>query len=118
MPKLAMAIGVLLILQGPSFYFASSSRSMTALIPTFFGIPLLLLGLLGLNDAWRKHAMHVAMVVALVGMIAPLGRIAMQGLSASLAGVSLVLMLVLCGGFLVLGIKSFRDARRRQRESS
>lgn len=119
MPKIAVTVGTLLVLQGVGFYFmsVSASRSPTALIPAVFGVLLLFLGLVGFRDPWRKHAMHAAVLVALLGLIAPIGRLVKVGLSASSAGISLVLMIVLCGGFVLLGIKSFRDARRQQREA-
>ncbi|WP_297838489.1 hypothetical protein [Ignavibacterium sp.] len=44
-------------------YFGISSESITALIPTFFGIPLLILGWLGLNEKYLKHTMHGAAVL-------------------------------------------------------
>jgi hypothetical protein len=117
MPKVAVTVGILLILQGVGFYFASASRSPTALIPAVAGLLILISGLIGFQDAWRKHALHGAVMVALLGMLAPIVRMAMAGVSLSLAGISQLIMLVLCGGFLILGIKSFRDARRRQREA-
>ena len=58
--------------------------------------------------------MHAAVAVALLGLLAPIGRIASAGFKFSAAGVSLVLMIVLCGALLVLGIKSFVDARLRR----
>ena len=118
MPKIAMTVGMLLVLQGVGFYFASASRSPTALIPAVAGLLILILGLIGLYDPWRMHALHGAVLVGLLGMLAPIGRMAMVGgPSLTLAGISQLIMLVLCGGFLILGIKSFRDARRRQREA-
>lgn len=114
LPKTTIAIGLLLILQGVGFYVVTETKSLTALIPAFFGVPILLLGFAALKESIRKHAMHGAVALALLGLLAPIGRIASAGLKLSAAGVSLVLMIVLCGGLLVLGIKSFVDARRRQ----
>jgi peptidoglycan/LPS O-acetylase OafA/YrhL len=114
LPKITIAIGLLLILQGVGFYFVTETKSMTALIPTFIGLPILVLGCVALKESLRKHAMHGAVALALLGLLAPIGRIASAGLKFSAAGVSLILMIVLCGGLLVLGIKSFIDARRRQ----
>jgi lysylphosphatidylglycerol synthetase-like protein (DUF2156 family) len=114
LPKTAIAVGLLLILQGVGFYVVTETKSVTALIPTFFGIPILLLGCVALKESVRKHAMHGVVTLALLGLLAPIGRIASAGFKLSAAGVSLVLMIVLCGGLLVLGVKSFVDARRRQ----
>ena len=114
LPKITIAIGLLLILQGVGFYFATDTKSVTALIPTFVGLPILILGFVALKESLRKHAMHGVVALALLGLLAPVGRIASAGLKFSAAGASLVLMIVLCGGLLVLGVKSFIDARRRQ----
>jgi hypothetical protein len=103
-----------LILQGVGFYVATETKSMTALIPAFFGLPILVLGTVALKEPIRMHAMHGAVAVALLGLIAPIVRIASAGLSFSAAGVSLVLMIILCGGLVVVGAKSFVDARIRR----
>lgn len=118
MPKIAITIGLLLILQGAGFYVVTETKSVTALIPTFFGIPILILGCVALKESVRKHAMHGVVALALLGLLAPIGRIASAGFSFSAAGVSLVLMIVLCGGMLILGVKSFIDARRRQAKAA
>ena len=114
MPRTTIAIGLLLVLQGVGFYVVTETKSITALIPTFFGVPIALLGLLALKESIRKHAMHGAVTLALLGLLAPIGRIASAGFKLSAAGVSLLLMILLCATLLILGIKSFIDARRRQ----
>jgi hypothetical protein len=53
---------------------APAQRSLTALIPAAFGLPLAMCGLLALKDALRKAAMHVAVVFALLGALASGGR--------------------------------------------
>jgi lysylphosphatidylglycerol synthetase-like protein (DUF2156 family) len=114
LPATTIVIGLLLILQGVGFYVVTETKSVTALIPAFFGAPIFLLGCVALRESLRKHAMHGAVALALLGLLAPVGRIASAGFTFSVAGVSLVLMIVLCGSLLILGVKSFVDARRRQ----
>jgi len=114
LPKTTVAVGVLLILQGVGFYLGTETKSMTALIPAFFGLPIAVLGSVALKESLRKHAMHAAVALALLALLAPIGRIASAGFKFSAAGVSLVLMIVLCGILLVLGVKSFVDARLRR----
>lgn len=63
MAKLTIAYGVIFILMGLYGYFGISSESITALIPTFFGIPMLIFGWLALNEKYLKHAMHGAAVL-------------------------------------------------------
>ena len=41
--------------------------SVTALIPAFFGLPLVVLGFLARSESIRRHAMHAAAALALVG---------------------------------------------------
>jgi hypothetical protein len=114
MPRTTIVIGLFLILQGVGFYVVTETKSITALIPTFFGLPIFLLGCAALKESIRKHAMHGAVALALLGLLAPIGRIASAGFKLSAAGVSLILMIALCASLLTLGIKSFIDARRRQ----
>ena len=116
MPRITVAVGVLLVIQGIGFYVGTSSRSMTALIPTFVGLPILVLGIVALSDSARKHAMHLAAGLATLGFLAAVGRMASAGVSVSPAGTSVLIMTLLTGGFLILCIKSFVDARRRRRE--
>jgi peptidoglycan/LPS O-acetylase OafA/YrhL len=124
MPKLAMVFGGVLLILGLWGYFGSSSEapSPTALIPAAFGALLMISGMLGLVEGWRKHAMHVAAAVALLGVLGAGGRaLAKVGVLFSGEGnprpvlVSLTMGL-LCLIYLGLSIRSFIQARRRQRE--
>jgi hypothetical protein len=94
--------------------------SITAMIPAFVGFPLLILGTLGLQPAWRKHAMHLAAVVALLGALAGLGRGLMK-ISDALSAATYdearpvifsLLMGLICLAVLLAAIGSFRAARR------
>lgn len=119
MSRLAIGLGILLIVLGVGSYLGTGAASITALIPAFFGLPILAAGLVGLQDAWRKHAMHVATLLALLGLAGALARPLQKltsgaGLHWSAALGSQVAMAVLCGVFVVLAIKSFVDARRRR----
>jgi hypothetical protein len=113
MPKTAVAIGTLLVVEGIGFYIGTDSKSVTALIPAFVGLPILLMGILSFKESARMHAMHVAAALGVLGLLAAIGRIAMAGLSLSAVGVSLVIMVVLTGSFVLLCVKSFVDVRRR-----
>ena len=117
MPMITLAVGVLLVVQGVGFYVGTSAKSATALIPAFVGLPILVLGILALKESARKHAMHLAAALAILGFLAAVGRMASAGLSISPAGISLLILALLTGVFLILCIKSFVAARRRQGES-
>ncbi len=116
---LAIVIGGLLTLLGLGGYglgFLGDYASWTALIPAFVGIPLLLLGAMAVAmPNARKHLMHAAVALALLGALAPLGRLPAT-LSAdeinAVAATSLIGMLLLCAFFVVAGVRSFIQARR------
>ena len=67
MASTTILFGALLTLLGLSGYFLTGASSPTALIPAIFGFLLLALGLLARSEPMRKHAMHAAATVALVG---------------------------------------------------
>ena len=120
MPATAILFGAVLILLGIIGYVVAVSNnnaSVTALIPAFFGIALAVLGVLSqLKEGLRKHLMHVAVVVALLGFIATAGRLIsrLSELTASPAVISQAVMALVCLVFVVLAIRSFAAARRNR----
>lgn len=115
MPKLTILFATALIVVGAIGYFATGQTSLTALIPAAFGTLLLLIGALATREQWRKHAMHAASGVGLLGLIGALGRpirVAISGdLHLSAALVSQLLMAIICGVFVALCVRSFVQAR-------
>lgn len=115
----SIVAGILLVVVGAIGYaygMNAGTASVTALIPAFFGIVLILCGAIGMvADGVRKHLMHLAVVVALLGFILTAGRLVMKlatgGLEASAAVVSQSAMAVVCLIFVVLAIRSFAAAR-------
>ena len=75
MSKSTLGFGVLLIVVGVVAYVATSMASVTALIPSFFGIVLVAIGVLGRNDRFAKPALYAALVVAVLGMFGSLSGI-------------------------------------------
>jgi len=59
--------GVTLIFLGIIPYFATGMESVTALIPAFFGIIFLILGIAARKESIYKHVMHGAAGLALLG---------------------------------------------------
>lgn len=118
MPLTAITFGILLILIGIAGYaygLATGGGSFTALIPAAFGIVLALLGVAaGRNEGPRKHLMHGAVIVALLGFFATAGRLLMRmnELTMSAAVLSQIATAVVCLVFVVLAVKSFVGARR------
>jgi hypothetical protein len=114
--SLALLFGALLLLTGVGGYAAF--QTPTALIPVGFGVLLGICGLVARKESLRRHAMHAAAVVALVGFLpsAP-GLLGIPDLLAGEAArpAAVVLrsvMAVLCLGFLVVAVRSFIAARK------
>ncbi|MEX0944177.1 MAG: hypothetical protein WDZ38_00805 [Balneolaceae bacterium] len=123
MPKLSINIGILLILLGAISYIATSAVSITALIPAFFGVVFGGLGMLAIrSESMRKHAMHAALLLSILGLGGSFGGlIAILGLIFSgteperfHAAIGQAIMALLCITFLIAGIKSFIDARKKR----
>jgi zinc transporter ZupT len=115
-----IAVGIVLILLGVIGYVPT--QAPTALIPAGFGVALLLLGVLARQDKVRKHAMHTAVLVGLVGFVGAavmvVRALAGGGIELPLAFAMQALMAVVCGVFVGLCVKSFIDARRKQRQEA
>ena len=118
MPKIALAVGAVLIVVGGWVYTASGpSASPTALIPTVLGLLLVVAGVVAVRGRdTRRHAMHAAAAVALIGVLGSLGQLIASPAAGSdhadIARTAGLLNLALCGAFLVLAVRSFVQARR------
>jgi hypothetical protein len=113
-------IGVILMVLGIAYFFATGQKSFTALIPAFFGLPLFLLGLLALQEKFLKHAMHAAAVVGLLGFLGgvfgAVRSVVKEGAIENPAVESALLALV-CAVFVGLCVQSFIAARRRRAQA-
>ncbi len=119
MPQLNMIVGLILVLLGVVGYFASGRASWTALIPAILGALFVLLGLLAGRANLRRHAMHAAAVVALLGLagtakgVIEVAKLAAgQTLPRPAASVAKSITALLCAVLLVAAISSFVKARR------
>jgi hypothetical protein len=122
MANLSIIYGIIFILMGLISYFGISSESITALIPAFFGIPMLILGWLGLNEKYLKHAMHGVAVLMLLGFFGTIGglikffKMLAGAETARPAAVTVqAIMALMCLVFLFFAVKSFIDARRNKK---
>ena len=117
MAPIAIVFGLLLTVLGPVLYFLSDpeKQSPTALIPSAFGIVLVILGIVARNEKARMHAMHGAAVVGLLGFLMPLGRViyaaTQPNFQFGLAAGGSLAMAALCAIFVGLCVKSFIDVR-------
>ena len=124
MAPIAIGFGVLLTLLGGGYYSAAfamredptQSVSITVLIPAFFGLALVALGVVARNDKYRVHAMHGAAFLGLIGAIMPIVMVILalgvrgQAFEPFKHGEQLA-MAVICAIFVSLCAKSFIDAR-------
>ena len=116
MTTLTRAVGALLILVGVVAYVGSDTESLTALLPSLLGAILLVLGLLAGREAIHRHAIHGALVIALLGFIGTLPRALplLTGGDVDLpaAAWASLATAVLCLVYLGFGVRSFVAARR------
>jgi len=118
MASTTIALGVALIVLGLAGYFLTGGTSVTALIPAAFGIVIALAGLIGRDERRRKHAMHAAVAIALLGFVGSIRGLiqigdVFDGTAARPAAViSQSIMAALTFGYVLLGVRSFINARR------
>lgn len=112
MPKPTLVFAALLIILGLGAYLFSGSR--TALLPAYVGLVLASLGVLALAfEGGRRHLMHIAAVVALLGALAPAATLGIRAAQMSPLALTVNIgMLLLCGGLLALMVRSFVAARQ------
>lgn len=108
--RLLLLVGIV----GYGYGMYAGNASLTALIPGAFGVVLMALGHLAARSSSPKTAMHIAMLVGLLGFILPAARLVskLSELTLSAAVVSQLAMAVISLLFVVLGIQSFAAARR------
>jgi hypothetical protein len=116
MTSTTRTVGLLLILLGIGTYMGTGRTSMTALIPAFFGAAFVVCAMVARrSDEARKHAMHAAVAIGLIGALAALGRAVPAALDGG-AGRPAVLAQLAMGALLViyvgLGVQSFIAARK------
>ena len=116
-PRIAIYEGAFLVLWGIAAYIISGQSSITAMIPSFMGAPLMILGILSERmPNMRHHLMHAAMVLSLV-MVMGGARVFAQFSEMSNLAISSHVVLILVGVcFMVCGIMSFRAARIAREE--
>jgi len=121
MAPIAIAFGAMLVALGGGLFGLSPNSSPTALIPAGFGILLIICGWIARNEKARKHAMHVAAALCLVGCIMPLVMViknwALNGEFNPRSGGGQLAMSALCGVFLALCVKSFIDVRKARKQA-
>lgn len=117
MTAVTRGIGVALVIVGVGAWLLAGGygTSPTALLPALLGLIILVLGLLAGRESLRRHAIHSALVIALLGLIGAAPR-ALPAFTrpgdAGLAAWASLVTVVLCLIYLVLGVRSFIAARK------
>ena len=121
---IAIIIGILLIIVGVLGQVLTGTSSITALIPAFFGLPIILLGLVARTPQRTKVSMHIVAVLALLGVVGTvnvlpdLSALLTSGEASNISAsvLSRGSMFLLCGIMLIVSIISFIQARRNRRK--
>jgi len=123
MAKTTIICGILLTVLGVVCYvfwqpLGATHQSVTALIPAFLGVLLMLFGWLSIaKPAMRMHFMHAAVSLALLGALAALGRliaVMVKNPSLGIGPVANIIMAGICIVFVILCVRSFINARRER----
>jgi hypothetical protein len=121
MLSVTRAVGFLLILLGIVGYVGTGGASLTALIPAFVGAVFLVLALVARSPEARKHVMHAAVAIALLAVIGGLPRIVTAVNAGDIsrpAVMAQIAMATILAIYVLLGVKSFIDARRARTNSA
>lgn len=119
MTNLTRALGAALVVLGVIAFVVTGADSLTALIPAVLGLVVLALGVAAGSESLHRHAIHGALVVALLGALGTLMNVV--ELPALLSGgeverpaavVASTLTFLLCAVYVALGVRSFIAARR------
>ena len=96
------------------FYFGTGRASVTALIPAFVGIPILICGLAARNEKRRMMVAHIAATLGLLGALAGLGRAVPKliGGDTSYPVIASGLMGLICLFYVIACVRSFIAARK------
>jgi len=124
MPIVTIVIAILLIILGPVAFFMSGTESWTPFIPSIFGIVLAVCGRIAMRKAWRMHAMHASVLIALLGAGAAGARslpnvrqlFSTEGDAPRIGLAAQLIMTLLCTVYVVLAVRSFITARKNRKE--
>jgi hypothetical protein len=118
MPNTTRLVGIILMVIGIGSYWLTGRTSITALIPAFFGVVFVGLAYAARNEAMRKHVMHVAVALGLLGALGTLGRAVpaiLAGDATRPAVIAQVVTGLVLAYYVFLGVQSFRAARRARK---
>lgn len=118
MTTITLAAGAVLTVLGIAGYALSGAASLTALIPALVGVLLAICGVLARQEKLRRHAIHAALAVALLGALGSLmnvvkiGQVFAGTAQRPTAVVVSTIMFLILVAYLAVGVRSFVAARR------
>lgn len=112
--KLSISTGLILTVLGVGLYFGTGMKSATAMIPAFFGVPILICGFLAKDEKKRMMAAHIAALFGVLGTLAGIGRGLMTVIKGNpgIAGIATLVMGLICLFFTIACVRSFIAARK------
>ncbi|HEY5880244.1 MAG TPA: hypothetical protein VIU11_15155 [Nakamurella sp.] len=118
MTTITLATGAVLTVLGIAGYALTGAASLTALIPSLVGVLILICGVLARQEKLRRHAIHAALAVALLGALGSLmnvvkiGQVFAGTAERPAAIIVSTIMFVVLVAYITLGVRSFIAARR------
>lgn len=116
MHKLNFVIGLLMIVLGVAAYLLTGRASVTALIPSFFGVPVVVLGLVALKPNLRTLAGVLTIVLGALGLLGIGGRLVPAILDGSIvfdaATIVQIIFAFLAVDLVVLWVLAFKTMRK------
>ena len=113
-PRLTLLVGGALVVEGLGFYVGTGMTSMTSMIPSFFGIPLIAMSIMATRQPEKAHFwMHIAVVFGLLTFLS--GLMGVKGLVTNdlTPSTSAQLLMAVMGGVYTFAcIRSFTHARK------
>jgi hypothetical protein len=124
--KVTIFFGALLIILGYAGWVLTGSVHPTALIPSYFGLPLVVFGFLAKSpiESRRKLFMHINVTVGLLGFLGAVGSALHEYGHARSLGIdvdmkALTCQLIMAGLMFIyvnMCVRSFIAARQKQKE--
>jgi uncharacterized membrane protein len=124
MIKITLLFGIAEIFLGLIAFFGTGAQHVTALIPAVFGLLLVICGLVARKDNLRKHAMHGAAMVGLLGAggtfssLLKIGSLISGTAERPVAVVTQLIFFGLSVTFLIICIRSFIAARKARQSAA
>jgi fucose 4-O-acetylase-like acetyltransferase len=118
MTTITLAVGAVLTVLGIAGFALTGAASPTALIPSLVGVLIGLCGVLARQEKLRRHAIHAALAIALLGALGSLmnvvkiGQVFAGSAERPAAVVVSTVMFVVLVAYIGVGVRSFIAARR------